>query len=247
MAELKVFLLAPINKNLELVFNQYYPTFFNNQEIINELYTITDYFYKNGFGTIQTEDSIYYYETIKPQNNNIEIFALFLCNPRYQKKIINELINNLNIMFNDLEFDENKLKTELKDKLDNLYSKYRFDEKNGGNTINWENSINSADVNEENEEGDGMWSKNIDSSKKENSYIYFRNDSQMFSVRDALKNFSVDESEFTSSSYKSLIANPSEKMILWKNLKKKYLIGSIILGVIIYYFVPLAIILFSRE
>ena len=247
MPELKIFSLKLKNKNYELTSTQHYPSFFTNQEIITELNTITQHFYKNGFGTIQTGDSIYYYETIKPQNNNIEIFALFLCEPHYKNTVINELMNKLNDLLNDSDVDENQLKNGLKDKLDELYLKYQFDEKSGAKKINWDHSINSnlEDDEANNEEGDAMAS-----SSKDSSYSYkFKNrsDSQMFSVKDALKNFSMDETEFSFNYKKNLNTAPSEKMMLWRNLKKKYLLGSLILGGVIYFLVPLLLVIIRRS
>ena len=160
----------------ELPIIQYFPLNYDDRKSITELLTIAKYFKNCGKGFLQHKNKLFYYKTyipnlpglkdknsIKSSNSGLSqsfsdyfiysldcnkktFFFLYFCDINCQKKIIDDLTNEIFDIFDKGAFDEHKLKISAINEINNIFEKYQKLSSNIEVT-NTLNNINNDQIN----------------------------------------------------------------------------------------------------
>jgi hypothetical protein len=139
----------------ELPVIQYFPLNYEDKKSITELLTISKYFKNCGKGFLQHNNKLFYYKTYIPnlpglrdnnsnKSNNSglsqsfsdyfiysldcnkkKFFFLYFCELNCEKKIIDDLTNEIFDIFDKGAFDEHKLKISAINEINNIFEKYQ--------------------------------------------------------------------------------------------------------------------------
>ena len=129
MSGLEILLMISIQDDFPFI--QYFPTTYERPHLVNELILISKFFKKCGNGCLLHKNKIYFYKTYIPNmDNNIankknKIFLLFLCDTFYKQKYIEEFTNNIFDLLGKDVFEENKLKKNISNSIDDLFDIYQ--------------------------------------------------------------------------------------------------------------------------
>ena len=251
MAEIKLFLLSSIENDLNI--NQFFPSDFNDQNTINELLNVSKYFKKCGDGCLQTKDFKYYYKTFIPLSKNEQnLFLLFYCTNSYREKNIDRLCEDLFQILDDEPIEEFELKETVKNTINDVFLNYKnlkndINQNLLGNEIKLKKKLSLNESSSE-EKGDFSQSKIYTGSNRRGDPRFYSynnhkqtssNDSDdVFSDSNIFKTCSFEDSGISiNKKYKDNTTN--ENFEKWKKVKKNYLIFSILLSIVTYFFLPL--------
>jgi hypothetical protein len=251
MAEIKLFLLSSIENDLNI--NQFFPSDYNDQNTISELLNVSRHFKKCGDGCLQTKDFKYYYKTFIPLvKNEQNLFLLFYCTNSYSEKNIDRLCEDLFQILDDEPIEELELKETAKNAINDVFLNYKnlkndINQNLLGNEIKLKKKLSLNDSISE-EKADSSQSKIFTGNNRRGdprfySYIIHKqllssNDSDdVFSDSNIFKTCSFEDSVAVNKNYKDNTTN--ENFEKWKKVKKNYLIFSILLSIVTYFFLPL--------
>jgi hypothetical protein len=115
----------------EFPFVQYFSNSYEKSYIITELLILSKIFQNCGKGCLINKDKIYFYKTYIPNMENMinktkrKILLLFYCESSYKQKYIDEFTNNIFDLLGKDAFEENKLKNNISNTIDDLFDIYQ--------------------------------------------------------------------------------------------------------------------------
>ena len=244
--------------------NEHFPLDSQNTVVINEMALIAKSFKKQGRGSIQTKDNLYFYRTYtQAMSNNEEekIFILIYTDSKYPSDIANKCLNEIIGSIKQNSFELSSLSKETKNVINNIFKTYE----DGNNSKLYLRKIDSQsqikNVDKPNDNMEGSLSLNFEAELK--NAIQNRNNKEIKDMRGSNKCNPIinldDESEIkidgTQTNIKSSeIENDVDmtamflqentaliKVKRWRKIKIFYIIVCVILALLAYASIPILV------
>lgn len=122
---LKMITIVGINDE---AINEHFPLNSKSKDVINEMSLISKCFKKQGRGSIQTKDNLYFYRTYTQEISNNEedekIFILMYTDSKYPSDIANKCLDEIIATFSEKSFELSALSKETKNEINNIFKTY---------------------------------------------------------------------------------------------------------------------------